>query len=240
MAPRMIVWPTEQKRIAIRKKFAKYGHFRGTIGAIDGTYVPIKAPKVNPEVYINRKCFHGVTLQAIVTSDLKFSDCFAGFPSSVSDVRIFQNSNIFEIMNESPSSLFSQGDYILGDEAYPDTSFCVPPFIERRNFGEHKKFNYLHARTRQIVERSFSLLFGRFRRLNYLNMSRADLIPATIIACCVLHNACLCDVKSLDEHLRTEANEFQNNSQSAEIVDVEINFSMRNRIFQNFVNRRII
>lgn len=48
---------------------------------------------------------------------------------------------------------------------------------------------------RQVVERAFSLLKGRFRRLKYLHMSMADLIPYVILACCVLHNLCLdgCD-----------------------------------------------
>lgn len=47
------------------------------------------------------------------------------------------------------------------------------------------------ARTRQTIERAFALLKGRFRRLKYLHMARVDLIPATILACCVLHNICL-------------------------------------------------
>lgn len=48
---------------------------------------------------------------------------------------------------------------------------------------------------RQVVERAFALLKGRFRRLKYLHMSIADLIPSVILACCVLHNLCLeeCD-----------------------------------------------
>lgn len=32
---------------------------------------------------------------------------------------------------------------------------------------------------------------GRFRRLKYLDMKKIELIPQTIIACCVLHNICL-------------------------------------------------
>jgi len=41
------------------------------------------------------------------------------------------------------------------------------------------------------VERAFALLKGRFRRLKYLHMSMAELIPCVILACCVLHNLCL-------------------------------------------------
>lgn len=44
---------------------------------------------------------------------------------------------------------------------------------------------------RQVVERAFALLKRRFRRLKYLHMSVAELIPYVILACCVLHNLCL-------------------------------------------------
>lgn len=44
---------------------------------------------------------------------------------------------------------------------------------------------------KQVIERAFALLKGRFRRLKYLHMSRIDLIPYVILACCVLHNICL-------------------------------------------------
>lgn len=46
---------------------------------------------------------------------------------------------------------------------------------------------------RQVIERAFALLKGRFRRLKYLHMSCADLIPFVILSCCVLHNICLED-----------------------------------------------
>lgn len=57
-------------------------------------------------------------------------------------------------------------------------------------------FNLKISQTRQTIERSFALLFGRFRGLKYLDMYRVDLIPATVLACCVLHNICLnsCDI----------------------------------------------
>ena len=57
------------------------------------------------------------------------------------------------------------------------------------------------ASTRQIIERAFALLFGRFRRLRDLNMSRTDLITDKIIACCVLHNLCLAGEDILNEYV---------------------------------------
>lgn len=53
---------------------------------------------------------------------------------------------------------------------------------------------------RQVIERAFALLKGRFRRLKYLDMSLIDLIPDVILVCCVLHNVCLegCDENNRD------------------------------------------
>lgn len=71
-------------------------------------------------------------------------------------------------------------------------NWCIPPYIERQRLTPAQShFNKAHAKTRQVVEQSFELLFDRFRRLQYLNMNRLDLIPTTILECCVLHNICL-------------------------------------------------
>jgi len=43
---------------------------------------------------------------------------------------------------------------------------------------------------RQVIERAFALLKGRWRRLKFLDMKRDDMIPFVILACCVLHNIC--------------------------------------------------
>ncbi|XP_011141657.2 uncharacterized protein LOC105184518 isoform X1 [Harpegnathos saltator] len=51
-------------------------------------------------------------------------------------------------------------------------------------------FNNVHAQTRQVIERAFALLKGRFRRLKFLDMNRDDMIPYVIIVSCVLHNIC--------------------------------------------------
>jgi len=61
-----------------------------------------------------------------------------------------------------------------------------------------KRFNDILSKVRQVIERAFALLKGRFRRLKYLDMNRMDVIPFVIIACTVLHNICL---EGLDEDI---------------------------------------
>lgn len=206
IAPQIISWPNNEQRQRIAQSFQISAGIEGVVGAIDGTYIPIKAPSINPDVYINRKCFHAITLQAICDNNMLILDCFTGYPSRVSDVRIFRNSPIYEECMNYPNNYFDEGQFIIGDKAYPVLQWCIPPYIERRNVTERQKhFNTCHAKTRQTIERCFALLFGRFRRLKYLDMNRIDFIAPTIIAACVLHNICL------------------NNEENQEIRDIFIN-----------------
>jgi hypothetical protein len=212
IASSVIKWPDSERRQIIETQFQKMGHMKGVVGAVDGTYCPIKAPTEKPEVYINRKCFYGITLQAITNSELKFINCFVGYPSSVSDVRIFKNSPIYQKMQSSFLEFFDPGQYIIGDKAYPCVKFCIPPYIVRSNItSAERHFNTYLAKTRQVVERSFALLFGRFRRLRYLDMNRTDLIPHTIHAACVLHNLCLAD-EDFDSAFEGEDQSFMNST----------------------------
>lgn len=170
----------------------RHGHdFRNVIGVIDGTYVPVKVPKNQSLVYTNRKKFTAITLQVVCNEQLVFLDCFTGYPSSVNDVRIFRNSDLYERCQTMNHIYFPNGEILLGDKAYPPLPWLKPPFINRGNLdAEQIVFNTMHSSARSAVERSFAHLFGRFRRLQDLNMNRLDWAPATILAACVLHNIC--------------------------------------------------
>lgn len=192
IAEKVITWPTVAEREASKRKFDKRCKIKNVIGSIDGTYVPIKAPKDQSRAYTNRKCFTAITLQAICDADMVFIDCFVGYPSSVGDARIFRNSDIYEDVTASLGDFFGQGDVILRDKAYPLVEWCIPPFINRgRLTPSQTYFNNIHAKARCVVERSFALFFGRMRRMRYLDMNRIDHVPATILAACVIHNVCL-------------------------------------------------
>lgn len=52
------------------------------------------------------------------------------------------------------------------------------------------QFNKKLSRTRYVIENSFGLLKGRFRRLKYLDCDVGKM-PDIILACCALHNITL-------------------------------------------------
>ena len=66
----LIEWPTGQKLIDTISVFERMKGFLGVVGAIDGTHIPIKAPKENPNDYNYCKFFHFIQLQAVCDADL--------------------------------------------------------------------------------------------------------------------------------------------------------------------------
>ena len=87
-------------------------HIPNVIGAVDGTFVPIKAPERDAEVYITRKCHYAITLQGICDSFLKFTDVYVGYPGSVSDTRIFRNSDVYRLIQTNTASLLKMPNQI--------------------------------------------------------------------------------------------------------------------------------
>lgn len=205
IAPQVIEWPSKEQIPFVKEHFRKIAGLENVIGAIDGTYIPIKAPKEYPEVYITRKCNYAMTLQAVCTSNLMYTDCYIGFPGSVNDRRIFENSDLYLDIQSDPRKYFPNDEMIIGDKAYPTLEWCMEPYIDRGKLTpSQKKFNHILSQTRQTVERSFALLFGRWRRLKFLDMNRTDLVPATVMACCVLHNFCIIskDQDDFDQYIK--------------------------------------
>lgn len=65
LARRVINWPTGERLRQVKEKYQRIGGLQNVVGSVDGTFVPIKAPKTDPQSYITRKCNYAMTLQAI-------------------------------------------------------------------------------------------------------------------------------------------------------------------------------
>lgn len=190
--PQYIRWPRPDEMPSVRRRFFEIARFDHIDGAVDGTFVVISAPKEDPEEFRTLKHNFAVTLQAICLATLQFTSCFAGFPASVGDRRIFENSPIYRKIQRSKKEYFPNDEFIIGDKAYPVYDWCQAQYIRRHVLNDAQEiYNRLLSSTLQVIERSFGLLFGRFRRLKFLDMSGAENIPKVIMACCVLHNLCL-------------------------------------------------
>ncbi|XP_050453259.1 uncharacterized protein LOC126852462 [Cataglyphis hispanica] len=135
IAPDIIKCPHGEAVVIIKENFKSFAGIENVIGAIDGTYIPIKTPKEDAEVFNTRKCFYAYALQCIIESSLKFIDAYIRYPGSVSDRRIFTQSTIYKNIELNVRNYFDNKSFIIGDKAYPLKTWCIPPYIE------HKRLN---------------------------------------------------------------------------------------------------
>ncbi len=121
----LIKWPNDEERQDVLQGFKDIGGFQNVIGSIDGTHVILtnKPPK-DPEVFFNRKKCYSIQVQAIVNHRGIFTNYVIGWPGSVHDVRVYTNSLFYSNRNE----FIKDDDIVLGDSAYPISSFLISPF----------------------------------------------------------------------------------------------------------------
>jgi len=162
--------------------------FPGVVGCIDGTYINIRTPANKlRSTYTNRHDMQSMTLQGICDSRRRFLDVFTGVPSKIHDARIFRLSFISSKVN----SLGPQF-HVLGDSAYPLSENLLTPYRDYGNLTPSQKtYNYKFSATRVRIENAFGMLKGRFRQLMKLEYHSVRKLASFIIACCVLHNACI-------------------------------------------------
>ena len=169
------------------------------VGAIDGTHIPIIAPRVDAVDYFSRYQQHDMIVQGVVNGTGKFIDAVAGFPGSAHDARVLRNSNIYQeaengnilqapLVNIDGNDI---GPYLVGDSAYPLAPWLIKPFPEGTNDPDEKTFNKELSRARVVVERAFGILKGRWRVLQKRLDSSLNFAIKTTIACIVLHNFCI-------------------------------------------------
>lgn len=81
----------------------------------------------------------------------------------------------------------------VGDAGYPLEQFLITPFRSAGEGSLESRFNYIHARTRNIVERTIGVLKNRFRcilgarQLHYT----PDMAAKITSVCASLHNICI-------------------------------------------------
>lgn len=117
MAPKVIKFPElQEEKHSIATEFEKISGIPNIIGAIDGTYINIRAPahKIR-STYVNRLDNVSLTLQAICDARKRFIDVFTGTPSRMHDARVFDTSFISKKLPQICLPQF----YIIGDGAYP-------------------------------------------------------------------------------------------------------------------------
>lgn len=196
---KFIVWPKANECAIIEEQFrmrvAKSGGpgFPGVLGAIDGCHVEILAPADDQVSYTDRKMNHSIILQGICSATKVFTNVSIGTPGSRNDNRALSFSSVYRnlMANGHRGLLYEDRYHLIGDKAYPNRSWMMSPY---KNYGnltrKQRRYNYKHSVTRVVIEHTFGLLKGRWRRLLCLVLKDVAKDTNFILAACILHNFC--------------------------------------------------
>lgn len=203
LAPDYIQFPPPEAAHHLAEKFHDVGGMPGVIGCVDGTHIPIQSPGgENAEDYRCRKGFFSLNVQGICDSDMKFTNIVASWPGSVHDDTIFENSHVCNILEQGNYN----GFYLLGDSDYQCRENLLTPIPEPKNEKE-RNYNASHAKTRNCVERAFSILKRRFACLSIPLRTKLTNSKRIVMACVVLHNIAVSrKVELLDDEVLPQEN----------------------------------
>ncbi|KAL3677667.1 hypothetical protein R1sor_004573 [Riccia sorocarpa] len=162
---------------ASTEKFYSLSKLPLVVGCIDGSYIKLrKKPKAdqNPAEYWNRHHDHAVLLQGLCDADL-------------TERRVRGRGSTRRTVQE--ETVVGLRPYIIGDAAYPLTSFLMKAFDKRRN-GEVSRNNFDKAlrRSRVRIEHTFGLLKNRWRIVDTGVPVKLEEVSNIVMACVMLHN----------------------------------------------------
>lgn len=134
--------------------------------------------------FINRKGFFALNVQMITDAKMVVINIVARWPGSTHDSRIFANSRL----NDYLANMQHRG-YLVGDSGYPCLPYLMTPLRNPKTDPE-RRYNRAHARTRNVVERTYGLMKRRFPCLLHLR-SKLENSKAVIVAVAILQNVAI-------------------------------------------------
>ncbi|CAL9693780.1 unnamed protein product [Knipowitschia caucasica] len=191
--------PDQERLQTIAEYFENRWGLPNCVGAVDGSHIPIVAPKEFHTDYFNRKGWHSIVLQAVVDGKGLFWNVNSGQPGSLHDARVLRLSALWELATQghlfpaNPRAFggITAGYYILGDSAYPLQNWLLKPYSDTGQLTTDQiNCNKRLSRARVVVENAFGRLKGRWRCLLKRNDCDVELVKSMAVACCALHNLC--------------------------------------------------
>lgn len=89
------------------QEFQDISHFPQVVGRLDGSHIPIRAPKEDPNECVNWKSFHSIALQGVAGANGKFLHVSTGYAGSIHDARVLRMSSLLPAI-ENGNILHSQ------------------------------------------------------------------------------------------------------------------------------------
>lgn len=184
---------THAELSAAAKDFEEvYPEFPGCIGILDGTHIPIIAPREWPTEYWCFKKFYSLNSLCAVDGRLRFIFFRSGYPGVRQDTHNYEDSELYTSLR---GPMASAHVYLLGDTGFPCTTTLITGYKNGQQGGGSAErrdlFNSNVAKVRGLVERAFGILKAQWRILtSTLRTASVDAAVAIINGCLVLHNWC--------------------------------------------------
>ena len=189
---RFLHLPTQQQQLQnMQECYAKY-KLPNIIGGIDGCHIPfLERPRQIPGgrdhvAFINRKGMYSINAQIVGGIDRKIYDIQLSSPGSYHDSATYTMS-MFKGWLETRNEL---GGYVLGDSAYPLSTYLLTPYDENESQECMSKclFNVRHSQCRvEQTENIYGMLKRRFPLVKYIRVQLNNAVRITTAAA-VLHN----------------------------------------------------
>ncbi|CAA0842090.1 Unknown protein, partial [Striga hermonthica] len=140
----------------------------GCLGALDGTYIPVRVPSHMHGRYRNRKTSICVNVLGVCNREMNFSYVLTGWEGSAADSRVLRD------------AVHRNGGLRVPIDDFGDGNRAPTNYREL--------FNLRHARARNVIERSFGVLKMRWAVLRSKTFFSIATQNKIILACCLLQN----------------------------------------------------
>ena len=190
--------PSRELMIKWEREFFDKWDFPNCFGSLDGKHIRIRNPRHSGSMYHNHKQYFSIVLQRLADANCKFTAIDVGAYGRQRDGGILRELCLGRCLENGrieipppkllPSTNIVLPYIILGDEAYPLTSYLMRPFPRQDLNEPNKIFNYRLSRARRCIECAFGILLAEWRILTAeIDVSVLN-CEQMIKTACLLHN----------------------------------------------------